>query len=333
MIRVAIVGLGRIGCGTPGDPPRSHLAAVAGVEGLLLVAAIDPSPDARDRARAAWSLDAPLHEGLESLAEGAADIIAVAVPLAARPAAVLAAIEKTPRVLIVEKPFAASLAEAEQLAAAAARQGVALRVNFPRRFDPGHQSFRAALVADPRHVVVRYGKGLFNYGSHMVDLLLGWFGPFASVAAFGDSAAVDDPSLSFHARLAGGFDATFVGIDGLGYDQFEVEFHLADRRLELVAGGVEKWRQWAIPDRYYAGYTQLGPREEVVPAAPVGGFRELYRAARDHLDHGAPLGGCGPEDAAHGIAVLDAVRRSAAAGGKRIAVAGAALARDVRSRR
>ena len=32
--------------------------------------------------------------------------------------------------------------------------------------------FRDSLPGTPRHVVGRYGKGLFNYAPHMVDLLI-----------------------------------------------------------------------------------------------------------------------------------------------------------------
>jgi len=327
VIRAAVIGLGRVGCGVPGDPPRSHVGAILAVSGLTLAAAADPSPQARESVRKTWNLPASvsLVGDTAEVPEGI-DVIAVAGPTAVRRQTVMAALKKKPKALIVEKPLAPTLAEGEELVAQARAQGATLRVNFNRRFDPGHQAFRAALAGDPLHVVIRYSKGLFNYGSHMVDLLIDWFGPVESVAAFGAGDPAGDPNLTFRARMARGFDALFVGMDGLGYDQFEAAFYLADEMLELAAGGVEKRRYRAVPDRYYKGYAQLGPGEDIAPPRAVGGFRELYESVRAHLEDGAPLGGCGPEDALHGLAVLEAALASARSEGRPVPV-GAAPAR------
>ena len=327
MTRVAVIGLGRIGCGEgpqAGQTPRSHVGAVLAVPGLTLAAAIDPSTQARETARKLWNLPASvaLLTDITELGKGAAEVIAVAGPTAARRQNVLAALEKKPKVLIVEKPLAASLADGAEIAERAKAEGVTLRVNFQRRLDTGHRAFRAAMAADPKLVICRYGKGLFNYASHMVDILVDWFGPVASVEAFSAEAASGDPNLTFRARMKRGFDVLFVGVDGLGYDQFEMEFYLPDQKLELACGGVEKRRSAAVPDRFYKGYVQLGPMQDVTPPQVVGGFQELYESVHEHLTRGAPLEGCGPEDALHGLAVLDAARASARTGGKSISIAG-----------
>ena len=156
----------------------------------------------------------------------------------------------------------------------------------------------------------------------MVDLLIDWFGPVESVEALSGASGAGDPNISFRLHMARGFDALFVGIDGLGYDQFEADFYLPDQRFELAAGGVEKRRYRAIPDRFYKGYVQLGPAEDVAPQQLVGGFFELYQSAHAHLTGGAPLGGCGPDDALHGLAVLEAALASARGGGNPVAVSG-----------
>jgi predicted dehydrogenase len=323
LISVAVIGLGRVGCGEPpkaGGPVRSHVGAVLNTPGLSLVAAADPSPQAREAARKIWNLPASvlLESSIDKLP--ATEVIVVAGPTAARREMVFAAIDRLPKVLIVEKPFAANFSDAAEIAERARKKNVAIRVNFNRRFDPGHRAFRDAMTGDPKLVVLRYGKGLFNYASHMVDLLIGWFGTIVSVQALGPEPQADDPSLTFRARMTRGFDAVFIGIDGLNYDQFEAEFYFVDGKLELAAGGVEKRRYRAIADRYYPGYPQLGSGEEIMPAQLVGGFSELYRSVADHLTRGAPLAGCTAEDALHGMAVLDAALASAHSGGKSISI-------------
>lgn len=322
MIRAAVIGLGRAGSGDRGNPSRSHVGAILAVDGLVLAAAVDPSPRAREAARENWDLPASvaLLARTEDLAEGSCDVIAVAAPTELRRQTVSVALAKKPKVLIVEKPLARTPAEAEELIAAARKKSVALRVNFHRRLDPDHAAFRAALPADPLHVIVHYGKGLFNYASHMVDLLVAWFGPVEMVESLSMSGDAPDPNVTFRLRMARGFDALFVGLDGLSYDQFEAEFYLPGGKFELVSGGVEKRRARTVPDRFYKGYMQLDDAEEMFPPKPVGGFRELYKSVRDHLVNGTPLAGCGPDDALHVMAVLAAALDSARSGGRLISV-------------
>lgn len=333
MIRVAVIGLGRVGCGEAGEPPRSHIAAVLAVKGMTLAAGVDSSSHARAAARKIWNLPAsiPILADANELAAGSADVIVVAAPTSLRLQTVVAALQKKPKILIVEKPLAASLGEGTEIVERAREQGVALRVNFHRRFDPGHRAFRAALTSDPRHVVVRYGKGVFNYASHMVDLLIDWFGQVESVEALAGGKTTGDPNISFRLHMSRGFDALFIGMDGLDYDQFEAEFYLPDQKLELASGGVEKRRARAMPDRFHKGYVQLGPAEDVSPPGPVGGFRELYESIRAHLEEGEPLAGCGADDALHGLVVLEAALASAR-GGKSVAIGGETRA-AVRSKR
>jgi predicted dehydrogenase len=106
-----------------------------------------------------------------------------------------------------------------------------------------------------------------------------------------------------------------MGVDGLGYDQFEIDIVGPDSRVEMRAGGAEIRRYAPVDDLHYKGYRHLAEVEAERDFGPVGGFVELYRAARDHIAAGAPFGGCDGRAALANMAVLDAVLRSAAAGG------------------
>jgi hypothetical protein len=118
--------------------------------------------------------------------------------------------------------------------------------------------------------------------------------------------------------MAAGFDAVAFGIDGLGYDQFELELYFSDRRLELANGGVEKRVSCAVQDLYYPGYAQLGAGSLLSPPQAVGGITELYRAVAEHLTNGRPLEGCDEKSALAGLAVIDAVFASLASGGSAV---------------
>jgi predicted dehydrogenase len=161
---------------------------------------------------------------------------------------------------------------------------------------------------------MRYGKGLRNYGSHLVDLLIDWYGQVASVEAFGLVGDGPDPALSFRCRMQARFDAVLLALSGLEYDQFEIDVFYRDRRLELRNGGCEKLIHRPVQGLYYPGYSQLGAPSDIVPPAPVTGLAILYSAVRDHLEQGAPLEGCLPEQALHGQVVLETALRSASKG-------------------
>jgi predicted dehydrogenase len=321
MIPVAIVGLGRIGAGNvglAGNLPLSHLAAARAVEGLSIVGLVDTDPAARAAALREHPGLSPeiVRRSVDEL--GALDdgIAVLATPPAGREALFSALLDRKPRVVILEKPLAEGLAEARVIAAAAERSGVALRVNFHRRFDARHRRWRDIAPRAPRLVAMRYGKGLFNYASHMIDLLMDWYGAIDSVQALDPIPAGGfDPTVGFRCRVAAGFDAIALAIDGVGYDQFEIDIFGPEERIEMRAGGADIRRHVPVDSLHYRGYRHLSEREDERDVGPVGGFVELYRAARDHIATGAPLEGCDGPSALAGMAVLDAILRSAAAGG------------------
>ena len=312
MARVAVVGLGR--AGSAYDAPdssvvRSHIGAVRSVEGLTLVAGIDGRAEARDAAAERWGCDPEWLTNIGELSDGVAEIIALCTPPSGRLELVERALAKRPRLLIVEKPLAESVGEARDIDAAAA--GTTLRVNFHRRTDPGHAAFRDALPGTPRHVVGRYGKGLFNYAPHMVDLLIDWFGAVDSVQALGPPPSDDAPSLSMRCRMAAGFDAVLLGIAGLDYDQFELDFFFDTVRMELADGGTMPRVYRPVDGLHYPGYSQLGDAIAFATPGPVGGLTQLYEAARDHLHDGAPMPGCTGGQAVAGLRVIDSAVESA----------------------
>lgn len=327
MIPVAIIGLGRIGAGNiglAGDVPLSHLAAARAVDGLSLVALVDADPAAREavlrnHAGIAPDIVTSSIDGVGALDGG---IAVLCTSPAGRPGLLAAVLQRRPRVIIVEKPLALDLAEARTMVVSTERAGVAMRVNFHRRFDPRHQSWRARAPRSPRLIALRYGKGLFNYASHMIDLLMDWYGAVEFVQALGPvPGRTTDPNISFACRMAAGFDAVAMGIDGLDYDQFDIDIFGADARVEMRAGGADIRRYVPVEGLYYRGYRHLAEREDERDIGVVGGFVELYRAARDHIAGGASLAGCDGQAALANMAVLDAVLRSAAAGGAAIAPA------------
>ena len=311
---LVLVGLGRMAVGNQqlaGELPLSHADAALAAGGFEISGLVDLDA-ARRVAAAARFPGVPLVEGLEALPANTGEVIVICASTCAHADLATRALARSPAVVVVEKPMAADLDSAIVLFHAVEVAGAVLRVNFHRRFDPRHRHWRDRLPQAPRLIEMRYGKGLLNCGSHMVDWLLDWYGEIESVRALplrvDDSAA--DPSPSFVCFMAGGFEVVVLGVAGLDYDQFEIDILATGERLTLADGGAEIRRQTPRMAKHYAGYAHLVPEVGADDTAPVGGFLELYRAIAAYCLTGAPLPGCDHRAGLLNMAVLEAVRLS-----------------------
>ena len=301
---------------------RNHLDAALACDSVELVGLIDPSEHARTMAarRAPGRLDNILLESIDDLAGGAADVIIVSAPTEKRVDDALAAMSKKPRVLVIEKPLATNLRDAQTIVDNAHTAGITLRINFQRRLDANLQKFRAGFPGLPQKAILRYGKGLHNYASHLIDLMIDWFGPIASVQAFEPFAGAADPTITFCCRMAAGFDVVVVGIDKLAYDQFEADFFFSESRLELANSGVERLIYQPIENLYYDGYAQLDRGSLWDTPTPIGGPSELFEGLIAHFTNDQELPGCDEVAGLEGVAAIEAVIESSRAGGVSIEI-------------
>ena len=126
-LRVGLIGLGSMG--------RNHLRVLRSLPDVRLAAIADLDADALDVATAASGAQA-FAEPLAMLAEADLDAVVIAAPTTTHVTLTLAAIERGIAVL-VEKPLAATLAEADEIVAAAAAPGAPpVQVGHIERFNP-----------------------------------------------------------------------------------------------------------------------------------------------------------------------------------------------------
>lgn len=182
-LRVAVVGVGHLG--------RHHARLLAAMPDVDLVAVADT-----DQARAAEIATAQQTTAVSDWRALPADLdaVTVAVPTEAHMAVALGLIERGAHVL-VEKPLARSVAEADALIAAAAARQVHLAVGHTERFNPAVTAARAYLT-QPRFIEAhRLGTFpersldidvVFDLMIHDLDLLLSIVGePVVNVEAVG----------------------------------------------------------------------------------------------------------------------------------------------------
>ena len=156
-IRVAVVGVGDFG--------RNHVRVYRELENAELVGVVDSD---RERAgRIAQEFSTAALGGIESLA-GRVDAVSLVVPTLEHGRIGCQLLEMGFDVL-VEKPIAASLAEADKLISAASRRGRVLQVGHLERFNPGLEAV-LPVVKRPLYFEV-HRLGVFTSRSLDIDVV------------------------------------------------------------------------------------------------------------------------------------------------------------------
>ena len=204
-LRVGVIGVGALG--------RHHARHLAQLEGARLVGVTDIDSG---RARAvAEELDTEAC-ALDRLL-GRVEAVTIAVPTPAHVEVGLRALERGIPVLM-EKPLAVTLEEADRLIAAAAAKGVQLQVGHIERYN------RAIRAAEPYLDGPRY----------IESLRLAPFQPRGTDVAVVLDLMIHDLDLVLH--LTGGGEATEVRASGLSVLSSHLD--LANARVEFANGAV-----------------------------------------------------------------------------------------------
>ena len=156
-VRIAVIGVGHLG--------RHHARILSTLEGATLVAVVDTVPErAKDAAEATGAR--PVSDYRELLGE--VDAVTVAVPTELHRDIALPFLERGTAVL-VEKPMARTLAEADELVAAAKASGATLAVGHTERYNPAVAA-AMPLVTSPRFIEV-HRLGVFPDRSLDIDVV------------------------------------------------------------------------------------------------------------------------------------------------------------------
>jgi predicted dehydrogenase len=156
-LRVAVIGVGHLG--------THHARILSVLPGVELVAVVDTNRARAEEIAAANNTTAAFDA--REIA-GRVDAVTIAVPTDVHRDIALPFLHAGVAVL-VEKPMARSLAEADELIAAAAKAGATLAVGHTERFNPAVAAARA-LLRDPRFIEV-HRLGTFPERSLDIDVV------------------------------------------------------------------------------------------------------------------------------------------------------------------
>ena len=213
--------VGVVGCGAVAE--RYHLPALLASPDVRVVAFADPVLE-RARALAARAEGAAAVASLDEL-PGQVDAALVAAPNAFHEELALPLLSAGIHVL-VEKPMARTAAECDRMRAAAAGGGAVLAVGHDFRHFPvarfAKALFAGGTLGPVQRVELRQSAGgrwpyastavlspdagggvLIDFGVHLLDLLLWWFGDLRAVACRDDAAGGIETECELALELAG----------------------------------------------------------------------------------------------------------------------------------
>ena len=156
-IRVGVIGIGHLG--------RHHARIVSALEGARLTAVVDTVEERA--AAAAASTGAVAHADFRAVL-GQVDAVTIAVPTELHRDVAMPFLERGIAVL-VEKPMARSLQEADEMIAAAEAGGATLAVGHTERYNPAVTAV-LPLVTSPRFIEV-HRLGVFPDRSLDIDVV------------------------------------------------------------------------------------------------------------------------------------------------------------------
>jgi scyllo-inositol 2-dehydrogenase (NADP+) len=336
-LRVAIVGYGLSGrC--------FHAPLIATTDGLEVASVVTSSAERRAEVEAEHP-GARVVATLDGALDDAPDLLVVAVPNTVHVEVTTAAIEARVPV-VVDKPLASTVAEAEGLVEQARAAGVPLTVFQNRRWDTDQLTLRRLLDQGALGDVARYesrferwrpepkaeawreslsseegGGVLLDLGAHLIDQAVHLFGPpshvYAEVAARRGTEGDDDAFVALRHRGGTVSHLWCSAVAAVPAPRLRVQGSAAGflvagldpQEALLRAGERPTGPDFGMPAE--SDYPRLvrGDEDEVVVPVP-GDWRRFYELLRNALTAGAPFP-VDPEEALTVLRVLEAARRSA----------------------
>jgi predicted dehydrogenase len=330
------LGIGVVGCG---GIAWAHLEAIAKEPRVRLAAVADV--DAARLERVADKFGAPARYGSwDALLEDAAvEAVILPLPHHLHEPAAIAALEAGRHVL-VEKPIANTVAEADRMIAAAERARRVLMVGHMKRFNRSVVAMKRAVERGsigepfsfetvyygPREIIPSIpwvmkkatggGGPLVGFGTHHVDVLRWLFGEVREVACFTSRAVVEaaevEDTAALALRFAGGVTGVIHFTWARSVEAFFEQFRVLGSRGEIVVRDCEAISMASEPRFGDRQFHELDLAEE---AGDLG--EHQFMAELAHFVECVRSGATPLTDAAGGraaMAVIEAAYRSAESG-------------------
>ncbi len=269
-----IVGLGQIGMEYDYEKKDevsifTHARAITKHPNFKLIGGVDTSSKKRNRFEKIYASQTftDVNFALKKLKP---DIVIVSTPTDSHSSIVTNIINSSkPEIILCEKPLAYKLNEAKKMVKICEEAGVKLFVNYMRSVDIGVGEIKRRIEIDeikkPIKANIWYSKGLYNNGSHLLNLLSLWLGKIISVKLIKKGSLFNqlDPEPDFEIEYSHG-TAIFRAAWEKSFSQLSVELLSTSGRLFYDYGGNSIEWQGTTYDPDFHGYKILDKNKEII---------------------------------------------------------------------
>jgi predicted dehydrogenase len=247
--KALIIGCGDIAGGydtAQSSEVLTHAKAILAHPNLELHSCIDPDHRAREAFAEKWGAEFvfPDWESYQAVPEARCDVVSICSPTAHHAEWLERILVDCPAAVLCEKPLTSCVETSESLIDRFDRAGIPLGVNYMRRWCPAirhlSERIRGGEWGELQNGQVWYTKGLFNNGSHAIDLLRMMFGNLIADAPPFEvlkDGADDDPTVSAIVRTTNGVPLTLIGCDRNFFTIFEINLVMELGTISLDDGG------------------------------------------------------------------------------------------------
>ena len=287
--KVLIIGLGQIGVGYDIQLDKenfalTHARAFSRHAGFKLIGGVDLELSKRQRFESAYDLIAyaNVRHSIELLKP---DIVVISTPTSEHAKTVKEVLAVgNPKAILCEKPLSYKYEEAEEIVRTVAENNCQLFVNYMRIANTGVLEVKRRMqdgsIQGPFKGVVWYSKGLFNNGSHFLNLLEYWLGKVieSHVLNVGRSWEGHDPEPDLLINFEQGA-VYFLAVQEENFSHYTIELVAKNGRLRYEDGGEKILWQSIITDPVFQGYQVLDPIGEVI----ISDYNQVQSQVVDEL--------------------------------------------------
>ncbi len=270
MFKAAIIGCGNIAGGYDKKIPDSWSFTHAGAYHLCsdteLVAAADPDGNALNLFSKKWNVRNAYSDYREMFEKEEIDIVSLCLPTANHFDAFKYACEKDVPAIFCEKPLSFDLTEGKEMVKMS--WGRVVAVNYFRRWNQAVQQLKEEIKAGRYgkiiHITLRYSKGIMVNGSHLIDLMLSFFGEpedFDLIKIHNGNTG--DPGVDFKLNFKSNVAAYFLHIPDIEYVFIDVDILTEKGRIVLAQRGQLLEKSSCVLEPYYEKFDILRKTEDI----------------------------------------------------------------------
>ncbi len=244
LLRCAVIGCGRIGCGFDDDIKnkiiRTHAGAYSTNNATKLVALCDIDKDKLQKYGKKFKVSGLYTNSAEMFKNEHLDCVSICTLADSHLDLVKEAVSYGIKGIFLEKPMSDSLSNAKKIIKICKKNKITLIIDHQRRFDPFYHSVKKIIsqnrLGKIQLVNLYYGGGIANTCSHVFDVFRMFFGEVDFVSAnFSENESGNklDPNIDVELRFKNGIISRLNALDIRNYGILEMDILGTTGRIKL----------------------------------------------------------------------------------------------------